>query len=70
MSDGRVHFLLQYQHSNTVRIKYGITWLYIHCGDACSPHLSKVSCHYGVVVKCFASGQCGPVDPRPELTRP
>ena len=30
MSDGRVHFLLQYQHSNTVRIKNGITWLYIH----------------------------------------
>ena len=30
------------------------------CGDACSPHLLKVSRHYGVVVKCFASGQCGP----------
>ena len=30
------------------------------CGDACSPHLPEVSRHYGVVVKCFASGQCSP----------
>ena len=29
------------------------------CGWACKPHLSEVSCHYGVVVKCFASGQWG-----------
>ena len=30
------------------------------CRGACTPHLLEVSCHYGVVVKCFASGQCGP----------
>ena len=31
-----------------------------HCGGACSPHLPEVSCHFRVVVKAFASGQCGP----------
>ena len=30
------------------------------CGGACTPHLPEVSRHYGEVVKCFASGQCGP----------
>ena len=33
---------------------------FIYCGGACSPHLLEVSCHYRVVVKAFASGQCGP----------
>ena len=30
------------------------------CGGACSPHVPEVSRHYRVVVKAFASGQCGP----------
>ena len=29
------------------------------CGGACSPHLPEVSRHNRVVVKAFASGQCG-----------
>ena len=29
------------------------------CGAACTLHLPEESHHYGVVVKCFASGQCG-----------
>ena len=29
-------------------------------GGACTPHLPVVSRQYGVVVKCFTSGQCGP----------
>ena len=33
---------------------------WIACAGACTPHLPEVSLHYGVVVKCFASGQCGP----------
>ena len=31
------------------------------CGGACTPHLLEASCHYRVVVKSFASGQCGPI---------
>ena len=30
------------------------------CGGACSLHVLEVSRHYRVVVKAFASGQCGP----------
>ena len=30
------------------------------CGGACTPHLPEISCHYGVLVKCLAPGQCGP----------
>ena len=32
----------------------------LYCGGACTPHLPGVSCHCSLVVKCFASGQCGP----------
>ena len=30
------------------------------CGSVCTQHLPEVSCHYGVTVKCVASGQCSP----------
>ena len=39
---------------------YVFTYKYKYCGGACTPHLPEVSCHYRVVVKSFASGQCGP----------
>ena len=32
-----------------------------YCGGACSPHMPEVSRYYRVVIKAFASGQCGPV---------
>ena len=35
--------------------------LLVLCEGACSPLLPEASRHYSVVVKAFASGQCGPI---------
>ena len=45
--------------SNPLRAPRSATWGE-PCGGACIPHFLEVSRHYGVVVKCFASGQCDP----------
>ena len=50
---------LTHQHVNTPLLSNLDAWGE-PCGGACSPHMPEVSRHYRVMVKAFASGQCGP----------
>ena len=51
-------FFLLSELFETVQICIYVYNLWI-CGEACIPHLQKLSCHISLVVKSFDSGQCG-----------